>query len=857
MWARLWSFARAAFGRRRFERDMDEELRFHVERYAEDLERGGTPRHDALRQAHRELGAVAALKRDCRQPIGLVLLDRLSYDLGQALRTLRGGTSWTAAAMLAIAISLTTATFSVLDALLLRPVPFRDADRLAYLSLADKDGSRFASWPVRRAWEKSGIFDAVGGTWWGGWSMVIETDAGPLVRPGDWVTPGTLELLGVRPLAGRTFNEHDGRAGRVIVISEDLWTHAFERDGAIVGRPINVDGEDVVVIGVVPRSFRFPDAHTEIWRLLLDGATFGSWESPAALVRFRSGVPPDETLRLATEIAHQTDASTRALSVVRDPVAGRPAGSQATQAMRLIAGGVLLVFLALCANAAGLSLTRFNQRRRQFALCSALGASRGRLIAQAMSESALIGAAGTAIGVVLAAGLVTVTRAVLPGDFLEWSLHRVALDTDALIVAAVIATVATLLSGLLPAVVATRLDTQSSLRLVEHGGTESRAARALGRTLVVIEIAMASALLVPALLVIRSFLNLDAIDRGFDTSRLSVLQVNLDNTLASGRPARVAVERRAVEALEALPGVERVSWSLGVPTVENTVYSGSDWRADTPGARPTRLNAVGMSVGRDFFEVYGIPLLAGRLFQPDDDARRVVIDERIAAVLWPKTNPVGRFFTWNDNKMEVIGVVRSVYRQRRGDPPTLYSKFEPGGPYATATLRCIAACPPEAIVRRELGEAVPALRVGWMDRLDDRFAADLATPRLTASVTTVFASISIIAAAGGLFSVLSYTVGRRRREFGIRAALGASSGSIGSLVLREACGLSVLGLGIGALAAWMLANALAALQYGVTIADPLSWAIVIGLLAAGTLLSAWRPARTAMRADPAQLLREE
>ncbi len=375
----------------------------------------------------------------------------------------------------------------------------------------------------------------------------------------------------------------------------------------------------------------------------------------------------------------------------------------------------------------------------------------------------------------------------------------------------------------------------------------------------VVELALACALLVPTLLLVRSFLNLTAIDRGLDPDRLSIVQVNFDSTRAADPSSRATVQARATELIEALPGVEQVTWSVGVPTMESGPHSGYVRRVNASGVSGGRQLAIGMSVGSDFFDVYRIPLVAGRGLRPDDDDRRIVIDERIAATFFLDASPLGQSLAWGDERLEVVGVARSVQKQRPEYPPTLYWKYKPGElPYATFTLRCKADCPSEAVIRHALLPIESSVRAGTVERLADRFDRDLAAPRMSASAAILFAAIALVTAAGGLFSTLSYAVGRRRREFGIRAALGGSSRAIGST--HPARGLrdtAMLGLGTGSLAAWFLIRALESVQFGVTVADPISWVAVIGTLVVSTFVAAWQPMRTAMRADPAELLREE
>jgi predicted permease len=843
---------------RQLRQEFEDELRFHYDARVERNLKNGLSPAEARAEAHHHLGNLTKARENMREARVIRWLDTLRHEIRYAVRTLRISTSWASIAMLALAIGLTTATLSVFDALFLRPVPFKDADRLAYVNVRSRNASADTTWTVWRAWQDSGIFDAVGGML-GWWTVVIKTDAGVIVQPSAEITPGTLEVLGARPLRGRLFSEDDGVAGNVAVISEDLWTRAFGRDNRAIGTSIEVDGKPALIIGVLPRTFRFPSWDTEVWRPIAEGAVgSGTFNAPVVIVRFRHDVPPEDALRLATEIAHQVDRSTVGMEAVRDKLVGYTVPTNEQRAMPPIVWGVSLVFLALCVNVAGLSLARFNDRRRQFALSTALGASRGRLVAHAFTQSALIGVIGAAIGIVFAHQLIAGARAFLPQSFLELSLHPLLLEWDTLFVATGLALVATVVSGLLPAIVATRVDAASSLRLVERGSTETRSARVLSRAFVVVELALACALLVPTLLLVRSFLNLTAIDRGLDPSRLSIVQVNFDSTGAADPASRATVQIRATELIKALPGVEQVAWSVGVPTMESGPHTGYVRRVNASGVFGGRQLALGMSIGSDFFDVYRIPLVAGRALRPDDDDRRVVIDERIAATFFLDAPPVGQSLAFGEERLEVVGVARGVQKQRPEYPPTLYWKYKPGElSYATFTLRCVADCPSEAVIRHALLPIESFLRAGTVERLADRFDRDLVAPRMSASTAILFAVIALVTAAGGLFSTLSYAVGRRRREFGIRAALGGSSRAIGRLVLREAFITAVLGLGLGSLAAWWLASMFTALQFGVTVDDPMSWTVVVAILGMATFAATWRPMRTAMRADPAVLLREE
>jgi hypothetical protein len=288
--------------------------------------------------------------------------------------------------------------------------------------------------------------------------------------------------------------------------------------------------------------------------------------------------------------------------------------------------------------------------------------------------------------------------------------------------------------------------------------------------------------------------------------------------------------------------------------------SWGEWQPDTPGAPPVNMYVESYEVSQDFFDLYDISLLRGRPFEPADTIDDVLVSERLAAALWPGQDPVGRSFTFGKTRLHAIGLVEEIHHPSvdgRWNLPEFYRPFKEGGSSFMMSIRCAGACPPPPVVRQRLLSTNSAVEVHSLGPLEDDYFEDLARPRAAAVLGFTFAAIALIAAAGGLFSVLAYAVGQRRREFGIRAALGASTASIRRLVLRDGFSVALVWIAAGSVAAWFLARAIASLQYGVTAGDPLSWLFVIALLVLTTLAAAWRPARQAARVDPVRLLRED
>ncbi len=493
MFERLATNIRGLLQRRRVAREMDDELAFHVEMETRANVERGLPPAEARRRALRDLGGIDQTKEGIRD-VRMFWLDSLWQDVRYAARSLarRPGATATAAAMLALGIGITTAMFTIVDALLLRPVPFHDPDALAFVYMGDDHGGRTTVAPaVLHAWQEGTAFagaeSAVPDT------ALVDVNGAIAARGIAHVTPGLFDLLGgVRPIRGRLFDASEVRAANNehVLLSEDLWRTLYQADPAIIGRSIVIDGERLVVIGVLPADFRFPSWNTVIWRAVDYRATPASAaaEAPRAYVRFAPGVPRADALRIATEAARAADSRNATLYPHVEPLAGMVLDPYYRRAVPLLGGAVILVFLVLCANVSSLLLARLTARQREFSLRSALGASRGRLIRQAFVESGVLGACGVLAGVAIAWTLVSLSRTFLPEAFLIRTLNPLNVDARALVVTSVSGVVATLAAGLLPAWIGTRTNAETSLRVTDRSGTETRAARAVTRMLLVGEI---------------------------------------------------------------------------------------------------------------------------------------------------------------------------------------------------------------------------------------------------------------------------------------------------------------------------------------------------------------------------------
>jgi putative ABC transport system permease protein len=642
-------------------------------------------------------------------------------DIRHAWRRIRSkpATVIGAAAMLALGIALTTAMFTVADTLLLRPVPFDEPERLARVSMMGPTGGRLSVSPaIFHAWRSSAAFESVESAT--ATTAVIEANAGPVARAIATVTPSLFDMLGVRPIRGRTFDAQEGRVGATdrVLISEDLWRSVFASDSQLVGRTIVVDGQTVHVVGILPADFRFPQWDTVMWRpIQFESPSLApGLDAPMAFVRFASGMPQADALRLATDAAHTADPSTAKLTAQAEAMAGIRLDSYYQRALPLLFGGVALVFLVLCANASSLLLVRLTERRREFSMCAALGASRGRLLRQALIESVMLGAIGSAGGVALAAALVTAARGFLPEAFLLRTLNPLNMDVRALLVACAAGGIATVVTGVWPAWLGTRRISVESLKVGDRGFTESRATRLVARALVVGESALACTLMVGAVLLVRSFVNLAESERGLDTSGVLVAVISLPPTAFGDPAARMAMTATIEQEMRRLPGVEQAALSFGLPPRGGSFRFG-DWRSDAPGSATVNMRVESYDVGPDFFVLYRIPLLRGRAVQAGDTARDVVVGERLASILWPSLDPVGRNFSFMKEEFHVVGVAREINYpsiDTRIDRPEFYRAIQQTARtrgYFMMSLRCGDACPDGALIRERLLAVSPSIRV--------------------------------------------------------------------------------------------------------------------------------------------------
>lgn len=875
--------------------DVRDELEFHFAMRVEELVRGGLPEAEARRRAGREFGDVDGVRRELEE-IGRARLRRerrargwesLGQDTRFAARALLGSPGFAGVAVLTLALGIgaSTAMFSVLSGVLLRELPVRDQDRVAVLwtraPARDSDHLPLPFRDLAALGERTRAFQGVAGVAYQGAHEQVLLDAGrPLTVRATWVTGGFFPLLGVAPVHGRTLLPSDDAPGAapVVVVSHGLWRSYFGGDPAAVGRALDWNGKRFTVVGVMPRGFEYP-ARAEVWAPVLPAfpGTLEAEAHPAEVMVFDlvGRLRPGVTLRQAEEEAAaflrsgdpQRPPALRGGKPVLTPLPELVAGDARATVWSAVAAVGLLLLIA-CVNVANLLLVRGSARTRELAVRSALGAGRGRLVRQLLTESGVLALLGGVLGTGLAFAAVRVLVALAPPELPRREMIQV--DARVLGFALAATAAAALVSGLLPALLSARGDAGAWLRGGGRGASAGPGAQALRHALVVGQVSLAIVVVAGAGLLVRSLLALQGADMGFNEERLLVLETTLPPGILPERAARVALQEEMVARVGALPGVAGAA-ALPRPPFSGeggwtAMYAGEGQTAEAQATNPWVNFEV---VGPEYFRTLEIPLRRGRAFggEDRDGAPPVaVVSEAVARHTWPGADPIGRRVKLGPQGAPgewhtVVGVVGETrYRELAEPQPSLYLPVRQFGGPVPMTLAVRTRADPAAVVPRirdALRQAHPELLVvggGSMRRL---LAEPLARPRFGTLLLGGFAALTLLLAAVGLYGVMAATVRQRTREMGIRLALGARAEEVRGLVLRQGMRLALLGCVLGTIGALAGTRALRSMLFGIRPGDPATFAAVVGLILAVAALACWLPARRAGRVDAVSALRAE
>jgi putative ABC transport system permease protein len=802
------------------------------------------------------------------------------HDFRYALRSLAKSPGFTAVAVLTLALGIgaNTAIFSVVYGVLLQPLPYPEQERLIAISeWSEQVPGMSVSYPNFVDWRtRQTSFSTLGVS--RGQSFNRVSEAGSERVNGAMVTHDLLTTLGLPALRGRLFNRDDDAAGaeRTVVIGESYWRRNFAGRDAAIGAKLQLDGERYTVVGVLPEVTQFPGGTPELWvplGLWGDQSMLTKrWNHPGlyALARLKPGVPfaaaQTEMKAIAAQLAREHPATNTGNSVTLQLLTDRLFGSVRT-ALWVLLGAAGFVLLIACANVANLQLARAQARAREFSIRAALGAGRARLVRQLLIESLVLGLLGCIAGLLLGGWGLDALRAAMPADLPR--LQEVALNGWVLAFAIGVSVLTSVGFGLVPATQAARQDLRTALSASPRtGGAAS--GRRWQAILIVGEFALTCLLLVGTSLMLRTLANLHRADPGYATEHILTFDFNLSGPAYRETAPRTALLSAALERLATVPGVKHVAFVNPLPLRggnQSTYYLEGTPVPDS-GRAPS---AERIQVNGDYFAALGIPLLAGRTFGSMDaeNAPRVaVVDTLFVEKHFPGKNPLGQRFAYGEKApaqetdwLLIVGVVGHIqnYGLREATREQTYvalrQNVPTGGSFVVRSERDPAAL--TSSLRAAMREVAGELPVFNFRTMDDRFSASLATERLTVLLLGVFAALALMLAAVGLFGLLSYLVGQRIREIGVRMALGASPGAVVGLVVRHGLRLAGVGLLFGLAAALALTQLLRGLLYHVSPFDPVSFLAVALVLAAIGALACWLPARRATRIDPLEALRTE
>lgn len=801
-------------------------------------------------------------------------------DFRFALRGLTKHPGFMAAAVLTLALGIggTTAIFTLLDHIVLRPLPYPQAERLVTLRHAapglgltdagQSDGTYFHYRAGNHALEEMGAYQ--------GYAVNLSGVDQPERVPVAAVTASVFQVLGVQPERGRLFTEAETRQeADVVVISHRLWARHYGADPDVVGRGIELDRRRYTVVGVLPAGFDFPGRETEVWypfaAIYQHRLALGFYLE--AVGRLRPGISPRDAEadlqslipRLPETIPGLSPQRLREMQLraVVVPLKRAVIGDLGS-ALWVLLGGVGFLLVIACANVANLFLVRAEHRQRELAVRCALGAARRDIGRALLVEAALLAAGGAFLGLMLANAGVTVLKAIGP-DLPR--LSAVTVDGRAFGLTALLGALSTLVLLLAPYLKYRRADVGAQLATTRPG-VEAPERQALRRGLVPMQIALALVLLVGSTLMVRSYWRLSRVDPGFQPDGVLMVEVALPPSAYRTYQAAASFYSRLLEGVRALPGVTEAGANSSIPLTPFPSYYRGRWPVRTDRGDTLLVEVLENLATPDYFATMRIPLVEGRTFAPGDlqsDQRPVMVNRAMAQLYFPGHSALGRL----GRTLTIVGVVEDVRQESLKAPavPTIYYPVLPGSdvrwtPYSPWLMGVAirTALPPASLgasVRRLVQDLDPNLPIANVRTMDDIVAASTTRTRFTMLLLLVAATAALFLGAIGVYGVMAYTVSRRTHEMGVRVALGANAAELVTLVLRQAAVVAFTGLLFGTLGALALTRLLRGFLFDVTPTDPWSFAATALLLLAATLLASWLPARRAARIDPMEALRYE
>jgi predicted permease len=866
----------ATFRGRKTDSDLNDELRFHLEREIELNLARGMSADEARRQALIAFGGVQQTRENVRQVRWTHFIETLLHDLRYAMRLLAKSPGFTAVAiaMLALGVGANTAIFTVIDAVLLKPLPYPNADRLVEIrETFGKFGTGPTSSPNFRDWqEQSKSFSQLVGYF--ATNKNFQDVASPERVHTILATANLFDALESRPLHGRAFVPADQAltSPQTAVISGGLWRRRFAADPELVGKTITLDSEPYTVVGIMPDDFRFPavsDHNTDVWLPLRpsheQAAQRGNhWMSVIGIMRpgvDLAGATADlKTVakRLETQYPEQAKRT-----VLIKPLQEYLVGSTRSALFALL-GAVGLVLLIACANLASLLLVRTAARRREISVRLALGASQGRIRRQFITESLLLALAGGGAGALVAYGAVRALTSLASREVPR--LAEVRLDLHAFLFLLGVSLVAGLLFALAPVLQSPALNLLESLKTTSVTASSRHINMKLRDALMVTEVALALVLLVGAGLLIRTFYILRSTDPGFVTENVLTLHLSVPEKKYPGETVITGFYQPLLEKIQSLPGVQSAGAISLLPIQNawtNTAVNVEGHPKPEPGHE---VWAEFRTISSGYFGALGIALSKGRNFQESDTSKSpgvLLINEELARQCFPNESPIGKHILF-DKPWTIVGVVRNVKQASLQVPalPELYISYlqNPDALHDDMTLVVRGSLPPESLVgavRNSVTSLDPSQPVYDIETMQQVIADSISSCKLYMMLLGIFAGVALLLAMIGLYGVISFLVARRTVEFGIRLALGAPPGHVLFWVLKQSLRLIGAGVAIGLVASFAATRVLTSVLYGVKATDPGTFVALSLLLSGVGLAAAYFPARRATKVDPAVVLRYE
>jgi len=871
-----WNRFSNLFRRNEMDEELEEELQFHLAERARDNQNTGMNAEAARQNARRRFGNATLAKERAHEANIVMWIETISRDVRYAFRNLRKAPGFTAVALLTLALGFgaNTAVFTVVNGVLLRPLPFPEPERLFLISyqakqglfeyrpgLYDKDYLEYER--HNQAFEKIATFNEDSATL---------TGAGDAARfPTAMVTSSFFPVLGANPAIGRAFLPEEEQRGknRVTLLSDQLWRSRFGANPNIVGKTITLDGLEYIVVGVMPANFAFPheaalwlpltvaaDPHNTFTRPVVGRLRQGTSREQAQseLEAFGKHLPPGPGASRESMVAEILPLNDLLVSKIR-------------KSLLIFMGAVAFVLLIACANVANLLLMRATSRQREIAVRNALGASRGRVIRQLLTESMLLSFGGAVAGILLALFGVRALLAIAPVAGIP-RVEEIHIDGWVMAFALGLGVLVGILFGLVPALQATGKKVGNFLG--QSGPTATAGRQRLRSALVISEIALALVLLTGAGLMVKSFLRMRAVDPGFRTENILTMTVDLPDSTYQTATEIQAFDRSLLAKLSNLPGVIAAGAVNWMPL--QTFLVQGDFHLDGGRNLPSDFLVAKPAVSPDYFRVMGIRLLNGRGFTEQDNSGApgvAIVSKSVARTLWPGENPVGMRITMEDNPkpkdwLTIVGVVDDVRQQRLTDQPqpAIYQPYQQvTRPFFLSHMSFVirTAAKPQSVAAAMRGalhdvDKNQPVSIAAMTDLSDAATAET---WFQTRLISIFSLLALFLAAIGIYGVLAFAVTERTREIGIRMALGAQKGDITRMLLNRSLGLVMVGLLLGGCGALLLTRVLAKLLFEVKPTDPSTFLSVAAILAVTGIIAGLLPAYRATRVDPVVALRWE